>query len=283
MTDVLEFVSERTSNKAALVAALKGRAEKESSRLIGAVEGVFLRPRTNSPILESILQGSRACHPGKTYIIVSKSQNGKSAAVKDFVANCLGNDRNGLYINAGKYLNVVRSLKKVLNTTVDGPDIASALVTALGAQQAGKNKAPSFLVIDEVDVASGEGEAPVENASFVRSLFMEVAEEENITCIVVSSKEKTADYLLQLNGGKIRPFPGFARANWDANEDQPTGWIDFSWTVAQLRALLDFKFGSAAQMGVIDYSFLRDGMTPGDAVSHVKHELAAQNFVPPLV
>jgi hypothetical protein len=90
IADLLEIVSERTSNKAALMAVLKGRAENESSRLVGAVEGVFVR--TNSPILETILQGARTCHPGKTYIIVSKSQNGKSAAVKDLVANFLGND-----------------------------------------------------------------------------------------------------------------------------------------------------------------------------------------------
>jgi hypothetical protein len=118
------------------------------------------------------------------------------------------------------------------------------------------------------------------NASFIQSLFLKVAAEKSITCIVVSSKAKTADNLLQLNGGKIRPFPGFARSNWAPDEDQSTGWIDVSWTVLQLRALLDFEFANAAQMGVIDYTFLRDGITPGEAVSHVKHELAAENFEP---
>jgi hypothetical protein len=76
IADILEIVSERTSNKAALMAVLKLRAENESLRLIGAVEGLFV-PRTNSPILNRILEGAGACKPGTTYIIVSKSQNGR--------------------------------------------------------------------------------------------------------------------------------------------------------------------------------------------------------------
>jgi hypothetical protein len=190
--------------------------------------------------------------------------------VKDLVANHLGKDRNGLYMNAGGFKNVVESLQDVLNTTVNSPGIASALVKALGAQKAGKDKASSWLVIDEVNFANDA------NESFIQSLFLAVAEEGNLICIVVSSKATAADNLLQLNGGKIRPFPGFARANWDAYQNQSTGWIDVSWTVPQLRALLVFRFGNAAKRGEICYNFLFDGMTPGRAVSHVKSELATR-------
>jgi hypothetical protein len=65
----------------------------------------------------------------------------------------------------------------------------------------------------------------------------------------------------------------FAREDRDPDSEHATGWTDIDWTVPQLEVLLACKFENA--MNTIDTGLiLEDGMTPGDAVSHVKAELA---------
>ena len=169
---VLETVSERTRSVPALSGVLKRRAMAPHMRVIGNSYGRFLE-QESSPVLDRILEGIPNCEPGKTYIVVLKSQNGKTTAAMDVVANHLGGfKRNGLYLNAGRHLDIVPSLQKVLNTTVDGSDIVRALVSALGISQAGKNMAPSLLFLDEVNRASATDGEGLENASFVQDLFL---------------------------------------------------------------------------------------------------------------
>ena len=104
--------------------------------------------------------------------------------------------------------------------------------------------------------------------------------------MILTSKPEVADYLLDLNGGKIRPFPGFARDDWKWDDRKKrgieTGWTDIDWTVQQLQKLLDCKFEKV--IDTVDTRFLVDGMTPGDAVSRVKAMLARRLMeVPPAV
>jgi hypothetical protein len=169
---VLETVSERTANVSALSTVLKRRAMALHTcmRVIGNSHGLFLE-QESSPVLDKILKGIPNCEPGKTYIVVSKSQNGKTTAAMDVVVNHLRMG-NGLYLNAGVDLDIVPALQKVLNTTVDGPDIVKALVSALGISGAGKNMAPSLLFLDEVDMVSAKEGEGLSNASFVRTLFL---------------------------------------------------------------------------------------------------------------
>jgi hypothetical protein len=229
--------------------------------------------------LDKILEGIPNCEPGKTYIVVSKSQNGKTTAAMDVVVNHLGQNRNGLYLNAGRLLDIVPALQRVLNTTVDGTGIVRALVSALGISQAGKNKGASLLFLDEVVTSARQGEGLL-NASFVKDLFMSIASEENVIGVILTSKEEVADHLLGLNGGKIRPFPGFAREDWEPYSRLPTGWTDIDWTVGQLQALLVCEFGVVIE-GIDTADFLVHGMTPGDAVSHVKAELTRRLVAEP--
>jgi hypothetical protein len=106
-------------------------------------------------VLDKILKGIPIYKPGTTYIIKSKSNNEKSTAAKDSVVNYLGGLRsNGLYLNAGKSLDVGPSLRQVLNTTVSDSGIVSALMSALGISQVVKNMAPSLLFLDELNSAS---------------------------------------------------------------------------------------------------------------------------------
>jgi hypothetical protein len=270
---VWETVWERTANVSALSGVLKRRAIAQQTRVIGNSYITFLE-QESSPVLDKILEGIRNCKPGKTYIVVSKSQNGKTTAAMDVVVNHLGLRRNGLYLNAGKKSDIVPSLQRILKTTVDGPDIVEALVSALGISGAGENMGPSLLFLDEVNIASlkeGEGLA---NASFVHNLFLSIAHEKNIVCVILTSKPEVADLLLALNGGKIRPFPGFTREEWNPVSANATGWTDIDWTVPQLQALLACKFRNG--IVTIPTDFLRAGMTPGDAVSHVKAELGTR-------
>jgi hypothetical protein len=50
------------------------------------------------------------------------------------------------------------------------------------------------------------------------------------------------------------------------NDDKQT-LSDANWTVPQLHTLLSFKFPNDVRRGVVDFTFLLDGMTPGDVVS----------------
>jgi hypothetical protein len=275
---VWETMWERTANVSALSGVLKRRAMAQQTRVIGNSYITFLE-QESSPVLHKILEGIRNCKPGKTYIVVSKSQNGKTTAAMDVVVNHLGLRRNGLYLNAGKKSDIVPSLQRILKTTVDGPGIVEALVSALGISGAGENMGPSLLFLDEVNIASlkeGEGFA---NAEFVHDLFLSIAHEGNIVCVILTSKPEVADLLLALNGGKIRPFPGFTREEWNPVSANATGWTDIDWTVQQLQGLLAWEF--AKVIDTIDTDFLEDGMTPGDAVSHVKAVLARRLMAVP--
>jgi hypothetical protein len=168
----VETVSERTGNASALSDVLKRRATVPKKRVIGGNAHTSFLEQENSPMLCTILEGIPRCMPGKTYIIVSKSQNGKSSAAKDVVLNHLGSMRNGLYINAGGTLDIIPSLEAVLNTAVNSIGIVSALVTALGISQAGKNKAASLLFLDEVNSASSKDGEGRSNAGFVQDLLL---------------------------------------------------------------------------------------------------------------
>lgn len=103
----LERVWERTATESALSSVLKRRAMTPNTRVIGNSYGSFLE-KESSPVLDKILKGLHKCKPGKTYIVVSKSQNGKTMAAMDVVVNHLERFRcNGLYLNAGNQLDIV--------------------------------------------------------------------------------------------------------------------------------------------------------------------------------
>ena len=152
-------------------------------------------------------------------------------------------------------------MQAVLNTTVEGHQIAPTLVSALGARSgAGENnKAPSLLFLDEVNAVSDSGDGR-SNAAFIQNLFLSIAEEETIVGVILTSKPEAADFLLDLNGGKIQPFPGFARDDWKWDDRKKrgieTGWTDVDWTVEQLQALLARKFDKV--IGTINTDFLEN-------------------------
>lgn len=258
-SDVFEMVSESTSNKGSLSAVVSDYAVVPQKRVLGNVynsDSVF----SDSPLVAALVDGmnTQTFYPGKTYVVVSKSQNGKSTAAMEIVSNRLEEfNCNGLYISAqSNVLSCDAAVQKLLNTTVHTGDIPSALVAALGVMQAGKEKAPSLLFLDEFNDASEK------NRNFVHNIFQHVAMEQNMICVIMTNKEAVADTFLALNGGKIVPFPGFARDDWKPDSKEPTQWREIVWSARQLQALLDFKFPGTEGLSC---DFLVDGMTPGHA------------------
>lgn len=258
-SDVFEMVSESTSNKGSLSAVVSDYAVVPQKRVLGNVynsDSVF----SDSPLVAALVDGmnTQTFYPGKTYVVVSKSQNGKSTAAMEIVSNRLEEfNCNGLYISAqSNVLSCDAAVQKLLNTTVHTGDIPSALVAALGVMQAGKGKAPSLLFLDEFNDASEK------NRNFVHNIFQHVAMEQNMICVIMTNKEAVADTFLALNGGKIVPFPGFARDDWKPDSKEPTQWREIVWSARQLQALLDFKFPGTEGLSC---DFLVDGMTPGHA------------------
>lgn len=238
----------------------------QNARLIGVRQIPYLDV---SPILARISSGRTRCLPGKTYVIWAKAKSGKSVALQDFIANEVGDVREGLYIKANESFNIVEALQKELNTTCDSGDIVRALVSALGSKQGatGVRRPTSLLVIDEVNYADMVSPYGAATASFNQNLFQTIAQDQYITCIIASNQKEVANFLVNLNGGKIIPHPSFTTAAWTRDED--VAWDDVSWTVPQLQALLRLKYPTSP----VDCDFLRDGMTPGDAISIFASEL----------
>lgn len=253
-----------TSTLSALITQLKRLIKNPNARLPGAYGEVYL-DATLSPVLERLtnMPGDGYLR-GKTYVIWARAENGKSAALQDFVENHLDNDRDGLYINVCISINILEAIQKQLSTTCDSGDIAAALVSALSTKGVrGPRRPKPFLVIDEVNVSDGHLDGIAATMSFIQNLFQTVADDRSITCIIASNRQETASALVKLNGGKIIPHPRFTSVPWRQGQD--IEWADFDWTVPQLEALLRLKHPTAT----IGYDFLqgRPGITPGDAIS----------------
>lgn len=202
---------------------------------------------------------------GKTYVIWARAENGKSAALQDFIENHLDNGRAGLYINVGKSINIVEAIQQQLSTTCASGDIVAALVSALSTRDVkGPRRPKPFLVIDEVNVSDGAFDGVEATMSFIHDLFQTVADDRTISCIISSNKRETASALVKLNGGKIIPHPCFTSVLWQQGQDN-IEWADFNWTVPQLEALLQLKCPNAT----LGYGFLhnRHGISAGDAIS----------------
>lgn len=259
-------VLNKTTSTSDLANELRKRPVNQNARLIGVHQIPYFN---ESPILAKISSGRTQCLPGKTYVIWARAENGKSAALQDFIANEVGAVRDGLYIKANKSFNIVEALQKTLNTTCDSGDIVEALVAALSSKQreTGVRRPTALLVIDEVNFADRLSPDGAATASFIQDLFQTIAEDRSTTCIIASNKENTANFLVNLNGRKIKPHPSFTTAAWTLGQD--VAWDDVRWTVQQLQALLRLKYPTST----VDFDFLRDGMTPGDAISTLEYKL----------
>ena len=252
----------------ALITELKRLSKNENARLVGAYGGVYLNA-TQSPVLQKLTNMPGDGYlPGKTYVIWARAENGKSAALQDFIENHLDNGRAGLYINVEKSINIVEAIQQQLSTTRNSGDIVDALVSARDAK--GPRRPKSFLVIDEVNVSDGGLDGVGATMSFIQNLFQTVADDRSITCIISSNRRETASALVKLNGGKIIPHSCFTSVPWQQGQDD-IEWADFNWTVPQLEALLQLKHPNAP----LGYGFLqnRRGISPGDAISTYEAKL----------
>lgn len=251
-----------------LTADIAARAKTPHGRIVGEAG---IKPtyacRFSNTIQAQI--DNDACLPGKTYVLFSEAQAGKShAAIRIALQENL--HQNYLYISGGSKLNAFSWIQTSLKTQLQDKDIAHCLVEGLGKNGAGKAKAkPTVLFIDEINISSSE------NCDFVSCMFQEVAKEETIICVILTNEEETADRLVALNGGKIRPFPVLSVTGWLPRV--PPEWVPFQWTVDELRDLLTQKFPNFQPPdGDADGfygDFLVHGMAPGDAVSLMRNRL----------
>jgi hypothetical protein len=163
--------------------------------------------------------------------------------------------------------NAVDSLQSLLNTDVKHWLLAECLTAALGKNGAAKGKVhPSILILDEVNSADDGGSSGVKNKDFVVNLMQKVAADDNIICIIITKNEDTANHFVTLNGGKIRPYPGFYKHGWEPYTDPE--WKSFSWTQVELRSLLEKMHQTYLSKNSVDLdSLVSDGMTPADAVT----------------
>jgi hypothetical protein len=274
-----------TSTLSALITQLKRLTKNPNARLVGACGQVYLDAPL-SPVLERLKNmPGHGYLRGRTYVIWARAENGKSAALQDFIENHLDNDRDGLYINVRKSINIVEAIQKQLSTTCDSGDIAAALVSALSTKGvSGPRRPKSFLIIDEVNVSGGRSLEPavIATMSFIQDLFQTIADDRSITCIIASNRQETASALVKLNGGKIIPHPRFTSVPWQQGQED-IEWADFDWTVPQLEALLRLKHPTAT----ISFDFLQDqdrhGISPGAAISAYEALLDQAILMPSIV
>jgi hypothetical protein len=203
-----------TSTLSALITQLKRLTKNPNARLVGAhpYGEVYLDAKL-SPVLERITNMPGIVYlPGKTYVLIgARAENGKSAALQDFIENHLDNDRDGLYIDVRKSINIVEAIQKQLSTTCDSGDIADALVAALSRKGVRGTRRPKpFLIIDEVNVSDGGHSietAVTATMSFIQDLFQTIADDRSITCIIASNRQETA-LGLKLPGRTSLKLPG---------------------------------------------------------------------------
>ena len=93
-------------------------------------------------------------------------------------------------------------------------------------------------------------------------------------CIILTNKRTTAEEYLNLNGGKIQPFPGTYQA-WNPNaQPQTITWRNniIVWSKNDLELLIRYHFRLVLRERmdqVITTTFPAGGEIPGDVIAAV--------------
>lgn len=277
LQDLREATDNISSNVSELTASVVQLSERSFTRVQYAQFKGFTPVK--NPVIKTIEETLlRDCMPGTTYVLYSGSQIGKTVAASFIMENmpepeCQDNNplpvnkRMGLYLRA-RSGSLAESLQAQLSTRASASDIVISLVTALGVHATIMNKPPSFLFLDEVNRVNAEVE------DIVEEIFQGVSEEGNMICLIFTSKLETANALIALNGGKIRPFPGFCQKGWDPRDKEKKipVWegYEFKWSREDLKQSLEARFNNSNVGRFFTEDFPCDGMTIGECVKQIK-------------
>ena len=267
--DAHDLLSDLVTDQATLIREISNRATNPNLRVAAVLPGP--EPAAIGPVITFLQNQLPNCERGRTYLLPLGSQMGKTMAARYLVGNL--QHRNGLYLNPGYAAQYADGLRSALNTRLDNGVIGTSLVTALGRLGAGRatpgNRLASVLVLDELIMVNDE------NKGFINGLFQGIAADgSGLICIILTNKRTTAEEYLNLNGGKIRPFPGTYQA-WDPNaQPQTITWSNdiIVWSKNDLERLIRYHFrlvlGERIDQ-VITAAFPAAGQSPGDVVAAV--------------
>jgi hypothetical protein len=159
---------------------------------------------------------------------------------------------------------IADALKYELNTKVEDTDLSRCLVAALGKTGLGSCAAPSLLILDEVNLANED------NKAFIEGMFLSIARDRGMICVILTNKEETAETFIAINRGKIQPFPGAADSeeNWEFGGN-PKWRKTVFWTRDELMALI--RYDKTVELrerldSVFTEQFPVDGQTPGEVL-----------------
>lgn len=217
--------------------------------------------RADSPLVNCLYDtfvGQTAIPPGN-YVFFTDRNMGKSAALRLFSTKTMKKRQHrSIYVSglgaAKTYFENV-----ALNLNVDyNSNWAKCLVAAM--TRAPGEKDP-LLIFDEFN-ALGENEVNL-NAM---DMFMRECVDKHFYLIIVTSSEKIANRLIELNDwGKIKPLQAVHDGNILAYGPKPSppNWKTIHWTVDQLKGVIT-KHNPRQDFGSFD--FLREGMNPFEAL-----------------
>ena len=258
-----DVVVKKTYTKVALTEELKRRAmEQHPRRLIGVASSDIIPSYSGQSQTTDVIRWEHTVSlAGRTHLMSSRNESGKSIALKQYVLNHIGNMGAALYINVENDSDIVKALQKVLNTTCDSCDIVDALLAALGSRGAAAEKGrESVLVLDNVDPADPTTSSREATFSFIQQFIQSIGiDDYRVVCIIAS--EKIPDVL----GG----FHVETTWEWTAHE---IDWRDVEWKVPQLEALLGMDFPG------INCDFHFGEKTPGEAFSLLQNELRSSEL-----
>jgi hypothetical protein len=266
--NVANFVIGQTVNEKTDSAMLRRIQEQaKNNSVLGAPTHETLI--ADSPMVEGLHQtaqkgvnaGDNACADGIAYVFFERRSQGKSSAARFFCQkSCRKSDCRSLLISASTggdtYFQRVAADLGVTFTS----NWARCLVSAMTKSPKEKNN--PFLFLDEFNEGTKRDLRDL-------NLFMRACQNLGFYLIVITSKKKIADDVMELNAfGKMRPLRFIhngpttnIRGQPGYEENKTADWKEIDWTFNQLKNLVVKAMGEFG-----DYGFIVAGMTPTDAL-----------------
>lgn len=221
---------------------------------------------SNSPMVtclnETAGKGANACPAGIAYVFFQRQSIGKSSAIRYFCQKSLRSNKVRSLVISGGSPGESYFQRMAADLQVDfTSNWARCLVSAM-------TKAPQeafnpFVFLDEFN------DGTVRDLQEL-NLFMRACQNKGFYLIVVTSKQRIADDVIELNAwGKVRPLKCVhkgpitnIRGQPGYQENKTADWQEIDWTVDQLKNLVITKTGELP-----NYDFILAGMTPTDALT----------------
>lgn len=237
----------------------------------------------DSPMLDCLIQsagdGENSVPPGYAYVFYERRSMGKSSSIRYFCSrNCKSAKVRSLVFAASSggatyFQRVAFQLDVEFSS-----NWAACLVAAMKKHPKEDNFSP-FLFLDEFNHGTQQDLEDLNN-------FMRQCQEKGFYLIIVTSEKDIADKIMRLNAwGKMRPLQFLHNGsilNYDGmpgyDPNKRAKWKQVNWTVEQLKNLVIERCGEFD-----DYSFIRAGMTPNDALFEAEKKKKTGRVPPSLL